>query len=576
MLATKHSVKKEIMELALYNNNKLYCTPDHKILTEKGYENAERIEESKASCYVDTRNGQLFNRKLPNKVFKDYRGRNGFSGKPSVFKDGTARTFKGQKNCKTATLESNRKMDHRRISLFCRDSRRGGYNFLSSHNRKIREFALTTQHSNHQHIIGAYAIHGKHRNDGYNQEKYKQQVVLVGMDKRFSVSRSNRKNTAFFADQTPARRYFDGNNIDKVSTETVRFADSTHHGLISRIKGFEPQRIKSFRRLEESRLVVDITTTQQCFIAGTFVVHNCDHAINHIIKDSGFLLPKGGLLDPQFRDMSADAIYSKLPEPPKNGQGNGKGKGSGPATGQAGKPESGDNPDPGGCGAVMDFPGETGKATPAELAQQAQDWQIAATQAAQVAKAQGKLPGSLSRLIEELNDAKVPWREVLQRFVNQCARNDYSWRRPSARYFSRGIILPSLYSEQLPPIVVAVDTSGSISQADLQQFASEIDEIVGQYNATVNVLYCDSMIAGEEEFTPETRPVRLHAKGGGGTDFAPVFKHVEAMPDSPACIVYLTDMCCSSFGDDPGCPVLWVATEGKKHKVPFGGVTYLN
>jgi predicted metal-dependent peptidase len=297
---------------------------------------------------------------------------------------------------------------------------------------------------------------------------------------------------------------------------------------------------------------------------------SCDHAINHIITESGFSLPKSRLMDPQYKDMNAEHIYSKLPENPK---GNGKGQGNKPSTGQAGEPN---NPDPGGCGQVLDFPGEDGqKATPAEMAQQAQDWQIAATQAAQVAKAQGKLPGSLARLVEELNDAKVPWREVLQRFVNQCARNDYSWRRPSARYFSRGIILPSLYSEQLPPIVVAVDTSGSIGAEDLQQFASEIDEIIGQYNATVQVLYCDTSIAGEEEFTPETRPVRLQAKGGGGTDFAPVMKRVEEMDEAPACIVYLTDMCCSSFGNDPGVPVLWVATEGRNHKPPFGEVTYL-
>ena len=286
----------------------------------------------------------------------------------------------------------------------------------------------------------------------------------------------------------------------------------------------------------------------------------CDEAINPIIIDSGFRLPKGFLASPQFKDMSAEEIYNKMPTGDDEGQGQGKGQ-------PKGQPGS----DPGGCGTVMDFPGDS----PAEKQQQEQDWKVALTQAAQAAKACGKLPGSLARLVEDINESRVPWREVLQRFVNQCARNDYTWRRPNSRYFNQGIILPSLYSEQLPPITVAVDTSGSIGAEELKQFAGEIDEIIGQYNATVNVLYCDTKVQHEETFNPENRPVRLEAKGGGGTDFAPVFKHVMDQGEDPACIVYLTDMCCNSFGKDPGCPVLWVATHGKHHKVPFGEVVYM-
>lgn len=289
-----------------------------------------------------------------------------------------------------------------------------------------------------------------------------------------------------------------------------------------------------------------------------------DHVVNLQLmaaKDpqgkSLFTMPKEGLCDPQFTDMFTEQVYSLLPDS-QQGQGKGKG-GDGPSMGE-----------------VMDYPGEsgTGQATQSELQQQEIDWKIAATQAAQAAKMCGKLPSSLARFVEDLNEARVNWREALQRFVNQCARNDYTWKRPNGRYFSQGIILPSLYSEQLPPIVVAVDTSGSISAQDLAQFAGEIDEIIGQYNATVTVLYCDARINGEETFTPENRPVRLQAKGGGGTDFAPVMERVIDLDDA-ACLVYLTDMCCGSFGQDPGIPVLWIATEGKHHQVPFGEVVYL-
>lgn len=289
-----------------------------------------------------------------------------------------------------------------------------------------------------------------------------------------------------------------------------------------------------------------------------------DHAINPIILDAGFRLPK----HPPNPGLGTfvEEIYNRLPDE-DDGQGEGKGKGPGQPGQQKGQPGS----DPGGCGTVFDYPGDT----PAERQQQEQDWKIALSNAAQAAKACGKLPGSLARLVEDINEARVPWREVLQRFVNQCARNDYTWRRPNSRYFSQGIILPALYSEQLPPITIAVDTSGSIGTEELKQFAGEIDEIIGQYNATVNVIYCDTKIQHTETFTPETRPVKLDTRGGGGTSFAPVFEHISTQGDDPACVVYLTDLCCSDFGTDPGCPVLWVATEGKHHKVPFGEIVYL-
>ena len=110
------------------------------------------------------------------------------------------------------------------------------------------------------------------------------------------------------------------------------------------------------------------------------------------------------------------------------------------------------------------MPGKDGnKPTEAEKAQNAQDWKIATQQAAQAAKMAGKLPRSLARYVEELLEPVVDWREALRQFVDQIARNDYTWTRPNSRYFSRGLILPSLYNQEIPPLVVAVDTSGSIT-----------------------------------------------------------------------------------------------------------------
>ena len=133
-----------------------------------------------------------------------------------------------------------------------------------------------------------------------------------------------------------------------------------------------------------------------------------------------------------------------------------------------------------------------------------------------------------------------------------------------------GFILPSLFNHEMPPLDIYVDTSGSVNQEDLKQFASEIDDILTQYNTTARVIYCDTRVTHVEVFTSENRPVKLNAKGGGGTDFAPAIAWSMKQEDLPCCGVYLTDLECSSFGDEPDFPVLWIATENTRRTVPWG------
>jgi len=274
-----------------------------------------------------------------------------------------------------------------------------------------------------------------------------------------------------------------------------------------------------------------------------------DYVINPILLDVGFVLPGEYLYNKDFLGKTTDEVYNILYQKQQQ---------------QDNKPLPGE---------VLDYTGNdetTEEASQSEKELQQQEWQIAATQAANQAKACGKLPASLARLISDLNESKVNWREALHRFVEQVARNDYTWKRPNTRYMGTGFILPSLYNHEMPPLDIYVDTSGSVNQEDLKQFASEIDDILTQYNTTARVIYCDTRVTNVEEFTSENRPVKLNAKGGGGTDFAPAIAWSMKQEDLPCCGVYLTDLECDSFGDEPDFPVLWVATENTRRTVPWG------
>lgn len=256
-----------------------------------------------------------------------------------------------------------------------------------------------------------------------------------------------------------------------------------------------------------------------------------DYAANLVLKDSGFEIGDGWLLDNKYRDMTAEQIYPLLPEQLGGASGDGKGP----------------------LDEVM-----MGDPTSAET--DAVEWKIATIQAATAAKAQGKLPATMERFIDAITKPKVDWRERLRRFVTQVAKDDYAWARPNRRYLSAGLYLPGMYSENMGPMVVGVDTSGSIDDKTLAAFQAEIQAIAASAKPSeIHVVYCDAEVNHVDVFTPYDE-IKLKPHGGGGTAFKPVFDYVAQKNLKPECLVYLTDL----FGDHgfaaPDYPTLWCCT----------------
>jgi len=276
----------------------------------------------------------------------------------------------------------------------------------------------------------------------------------------------------------------------------------------------------------------------------------CDYAINDILINAGFTLPAGALSG-FGTDLSAEAIYANLP-PPQDGGSDG-------------------DQDPGGCGEVRDVPGDAGKpATPSEIAKAQSDAKVAVSQAEAAAKMMGNMPAGLDRFVEQTLETRVPWREVTRRFIDQAAHNDYTWTRPNRRYMQSGFYLPSLYNQEMRPLVIIADTSGSILGPEFDQFGAEISAIIEDTHVEATVMYVDAGVANVETFSPDCLPVVLHPAGGGGTDFRPGFAEVERLGLAPSCLIYLTDGECNRFPEQaPEYPVLW-AVNRPHFSPPFG------
>ena len=291
-----------------------------------------------------------------------------------------------------------------------------------------------------------------------------------------------------------------------------------------------------------------------------------DYIINQILVDEKIgVMPKIGLQDKELYDKAkgvSENVYALLPPTVKNKSPNGIHLDS----------------DGNSLGEALDSV-ESSASTEAEKAQRTAEWKIKVTQARNSAKIMGKLSANLERLVGGLLESRVDWREVLQRFVIKQRTDDRTFARFNRRFISQGLYLPSISGEGLGELVFAIDTSGSIGQAELDQFASEIIKVWEEQRPTkIHVLYFDSDVCHADEFDKDTEPT-FAPHGGGGTAFSPVFKYMQENDIDPVACIFLTDMCSNDYGDTPSMPVLWISTyENYKeyYTPPFGDVVVMH
>ena len=293
-----------------------------------------------------------------------------------------------------------------------------------------------------------------------------------------------------------------------------------------------------------------------------------DHAVNlELLKairaDDGYLmeLPDDCLADPQYDGMSADTIYNRLPDD--------KGD-DGDQAGDQPSNQPGDSPgDTGGCGEVFD--------APADVSVEELEGQIKrkVVQAAHSARAQGKLPGNMESMIDDMLKPVVDWKSKLREHFERVFPSDYSWMRPNRRFLHEGLYLPGVEKDGTGHIVVGVDTSSSVSDDEIKQFIGEINSICEDVvPEKVTVIYCHTNVWAVDEFEAD-EDFTVRPRRGGGTEFVPVFEEVEKRGIQPKALIYLTDLGCNGYPTTPSYHVIWGAT-ARYSTPPFGEVIDVN
>lgn len=194
--------------------------------------------------------------------------------------------------------------------------------------------------------------------------------------------------------------------------------------------------------------------------------------------------------------------------------------------------------------------------------------------------AAGKIPAGIKRLIDDMLEPRVNWRDLIKQSVQSCITADFTWMRPNRKHMYGGIFLPTLKKDETISIQIAIDMSGSITDKMGKDFLSEIYGIMTQYSDfTLGLLTFDTQVYNYREFTSENVDEFLHyeLKGGGGTDFECFWNHwIENKIEPKLAVVFTDGYPNGSWGPSNYCNTLWIITEGTKTKVkpPFGTYAY--
>lgn len=308
-----------------------------------------------------------------------------------------------------------------------------------------------------------------------------------------------------------------------------------------------------------------------------------DFATNEILHNANVgEAPPRTLYDPQFKGLCAEEIYEKIQVEEisicscNSGSGSKKGKKKSKGSSSSGSDKGDENKD-GVCPKCggQGFDSHDYESIKGKEQEQEGKWKGVLETAAYKAKQKGNLPGGLEHIVNEILQPKIPWQTLLQRYLASRSKADFKWIPPNKRYIWQGIYLPRVHYDPSLKAVIVLDSSGSISDQELNEFVSEVIGMMRcGFDYTLWILTCDAIIQTTQKITKNQGYTPIQIKGRGGTSFKKPFEWIEKERIDADVLIYFTDL----YGDfpdkTPNYPVIWIATTDEK--VPFGTIFKYN
>ena len=190
----------------------------------------------------------------------------------------------------------------------------------------------------------------------------------------------------------------------------------------------------------------------------------------------------------------------------------------------------------------------------------------------------GNLPAGVKRLIQQLTEPQLNWREILRMNLESTIKADYTWMRASRKGWHMDAVMPGQKPDEMIDIAVMLDASGSISETMLKDFLSEIQGIMDSFPAyKIHVVTFDTDCYNPAQYDSDNLDsmIDYEVKGGGGTDFDCIFTYLKNEEITPRRLIVFTDgYPFGSWGDAEYCDTTWILHGTTTIVPPWGTHAY--
>jgi predicted metal-dependent peptidase len=186
----------------------------------------------------------------------------------------------------------------------------------------------------------------------------------------------------------------------------------------------------------------------------------------------------------------------------------------------------------------------------------------------------GNLPAGVKRIIQDLTEPKMNWRELIRQQIESTVKSDFTWLRTSRKGWDMDAVMPGMKTQEAIDICVMIDMSGSISESQGRDFISEVKGIMETFeDYRIHIGCFDTEVYNMQMYTADNLEDIADYKlaGGGGTDFDCFFDYFKKEEIEPKKLVVFTDgYPGGSWGDPNYCDTVWIIHGDRNPDPPFG------
>lgn len=285
----------------------------------------------------------------------------------------------------------------------------------------------------------------------------------------------------------------------------------------------------------------------------------CDFVVNQMIIEEmrdKYEAPPEALYNPDFFGKNAEQVYDILIEQKEEGE----------------EVNDDNNPSPWGCD-LSPLPSDVDNGKMLDA--------IVKAAARSKSMKHGTLPSSYEDYINEIKKSNIPWQRILIRYAKESLKGSVTRNpfRPDPKYLVYDLFIPTEDSNNINKLVFIIDTSGSISNKDIEVACGHIQKLYSVCDKctiiTSDVKVQDIFVVKTKSIKKQIQSKKITFKGRGGTDMQAAFTAAEQM--NPDLIILYSDMIFEWPKKPKKSDVIFLATEDTYiNESPYGVFVKMN